>query len=137
MIWWWLLALMALAFGLGAALGAPFLPLLKRDVESVLDLGKVAEGTRVLDLGSGDGRLLRAAARRGAQAVGYEINPVLWLWSRLRCWHFRHQITIHLGNYWQTDWPPVDVIIIFGVRRIMPRLESELNMRSVKGLLVS
>jgi len=44
-------------------------------VQSMLDLAKVAPGDFVMDLGSGDGRIVIAAAKRGAQAVGIEYNP--------------------------------------------------------------
>jgi hypothetical protein len=36
----------------------------------------------VLDLGSGDGRVVVAAAKQGYEAVGYEFNPWLVLYSR-------------------------------------------------------
>lgn len=44
-------------------------------VECALDLADVGRGTRLLDLGCGDGRVLVAAARRGAEVRGVEINP--------------------------------------------------------------
>lgn len=44
-------------------------------VERALDLADVGPGTRFLDLGCGDGRVLVAAARRGAVVRGVEINP--------------------------------------------------------------
>src|SRR3972149_3060354 len=46
-------------------------------VERALDLADVRPGTRFLDLGCGDGRVLVAAARRGAEVRGMEINPRL------------------------------------------------------------
>jgi len=46
-------------------------------VERMLDLGRVGAATRLLDLGTGDGRIARAAARRGADALGIDIDPVL------------------------------------------------------------
>jgi SAM-dependent methyltransferase len=46
-------------------------------VEAMLDLAKVGRDDVVMDLGSGDGRTIIAAARRGARAVGIEYNPDL------------------------------------------------------------
>jgi SAM-dependent methyltransferase len=46
-------------------------------VERMLDMAKVTPKDYVIDLGSGDGRLVIAAARRGARAVGIEYNPDL------------------------------------------------------------
>jgi SAM-dependent methyltransferase len=44
-------------------------------VEAMLDVAKVSPNDYVIDLGSGDGRIVIAAAKRGARAVGFEYNP--------------------------------------------------------------
>src|SRR5262245_57258987 len=44
-------------------------------VDKMLDLAKVGPKDFVMDLGSGDGRLVITAAKRGARAVGIEYNP--------------------------------------------------------------
>lgn len=44
-------------------------------VEKMLDMAKVTPQDYVLDLGSGDGRNVIAAAKRGARALGVEYNP--------------------------------------------------------------
>jgi SAM-dependent methyltransferase len=51
-------------------------------VERMLDLAKVAPDDLVMDLGSGDGRNIIAAARRGARAIGVEYNPDMVALSR-------------------------------------------------------
>jgi precorrin-6B methylase 2 len=44
-------------------------------VEKMLDMAKVTPQDVVMDLGSGDGRNIIAAAKRGAVAIGVEFNP--------------------------------------------------------------
>jgi len=44
-------------------------------VEKMLDMAKVTPRDVVMDLGSGDGRTVITAAKRGATAVGVEYNP--------------------------------------------------------------
>ena len=44
-------------------------------VEKMLDMAKVTPNDYVMDLGSGDGRNVIAAAKRGARALGVEYNP--------------------------------------------------------------
>jgi len=44
-------------------------------VERMLDLARVTPRDYVIDLGSGDGRNVIAAAKRGARALGVEYNP--------------------------------------------------------------
>jgi SAM-dependent methyltransferase len=44
-------------------------------VDKMLDMAKVTGGDFVMDLGSGDGRTVITAAKRGARALGIEYNP--------------------------------------------------------------
>ena len=44
-------------------------------VDRMLDLARVTSNDVVIDLGSGDGRIVVAAAKRGARALGIEYNP--------------------------------------------------------------
>ena len=44
-------------------------------VEKMLDMAKVTSQDYVIDLGSGDGKTVIAAAKRGARALGIEYNP--------------------------------------------------------------
>jgi SAM-dependent methyltransferase len=53
---------------------APYLATPPEVVERMLDLADVGEGDVVYDLGCGDGRVAIAAARRGARAVGVDIE---------------------------------------------------------------
>ena len=51
-------------------------------VGKMLDMAKVTSKDYVIDLGSGDGRNVIAAARRGVRALGVEFNPDLVILSR-------------------------------------------------------
>jgi 16S rRNA A1518/A1519 N6-dimethyltransferase RsmA/KsgA/DIM1 with predicted DNA glycosylase/AP lyase activity len=124
--WYWALAFLAGCFGIGAFIGAPYLPIRRPDVEAALDLAEVVSGQTVVDLGSGDGRLLKAAARRGAKAIGYEINPLLWLWSLATTWRYRQLVTIHLGDLWTSHLPDTDVVYVFMIQRYINRLDRKL-----------
>jgi precorrin-6B methylase 2 len=44
-------------------------------VDKMLDMAKVTPADYVIDLGSGDGRTVISAAKRGAKALGIEYNP--------------------------------------------------------------
>src|SRR3569623_1834246 len=56
---------------------SPYVASPSRVVDMMLDMARVKPGDVVYDLGSGDGRILIAAASRRAQAVGVEINAKL------------------------------------------------------------
>jgi SAM-dependent methyltransferase len=51
-------------------------------VEKMLDMAQVTPADLVMDLGSGDGRNIIAAAKRGATAIGVEYNPDMVALSR-------------------------------------------------------
>ena len=115
-----------LAFGLGAWRGAPYLPILRQPAQDLLDLAELRPGQTLIDLGSGDGRLLRLAAQRGIRGIGYEINPWIYLVSRVVCFKYRHLVTLHLGDYWRVTLPPREAVAVFLIERHMARLEQKL-----------
>jgi hypothetical protein len=53
-------------------------------VDTMLDMAKLTPADRLIDLGSGDGRTVVTAARRGAPALGIELNPDLVRLARQR-----------------------------------------------------
>ena len=129
MIWTvlWLLAIgVVLIFSFVILFGAPFLPTLKARTSDALDLLDLMPGQTLLELGSGDGRILRAAAERGIHAIGYELNPLLALWSILRSWKYRRLIRVHWGNYWHKNWPSTDGIYVFLLNPYMKKLDTKI-----------
>lgn len=114
-----------LLFGFVVLFGAPYLPTLKKQTELALDLLEVKEGMKILELGSGDGSVALAAAKRGAVVTGYELNPILVLVSRVRCIKYRNQVRIHWGNFWNKDWPVTDGIFVFLLDKYMKRLDTK------------
>lgn len=127
MTWIFLLAvLVVLLFGFVVFFGAPFLPTLKAKNEDIFELLDLRAGQTLLELGSGDGRILRAAAERGITGIGYELNPLLVLWSRLRNRKYREFMTVHWGNYWQTELPKADAIYVFLLDKYMEKLDNKI-----------
>jgi hypothetical protein len=53
-------------------------------VDTMLDMAGLTSADRLIDLGSGDGRTVVTAARRGAHALGIELNPDLVRLARQR-----------------------------------------------------
>ncbi len=111
-------------FAYTAISGAPWVPVRGFDVEELLNDSGVKKGIVYLELGSGDGRLLRAAAKRGAKAIGYELNPVLWALSWVASIGNKN-ITVHCGDFWRVNLGEADVVMAFLVPRTMPKLGSK------------
>ena len=57
------------------SLDVPFVPTPPEVVEKMLQMAEVKAGDYVIDLGCGDGRIAIAAAKRGAKALGVDIDP--------------------------------------------------------------
>ena len=59
----------------GQNLDVPYVPTSEGVVELMLDVVNAGPGDYVIDLGSGDGRIVIAAAKRGAVGHGIDLNP--------------------------------------------------------------
>ena len=96
-------------------LGVPFLPTHKKQALKMLELAGLKPGMKVIDLGSGAGRLLFLAASQGATAVGYELNPFLVLWTRLVILILgkQKQIKVFYKSIYDADIADADVILMF------------------------
>ena len=84
-------------------------------VEKMLDLADVTPQDVVMDLGSGDGRNIIAAARRGARAVGVEYNPELVELSRrlAREAGVADKATFVQGDMYEADISQATVLALF------------------------
>lgn len=122
-----ILFIAVLMLSLGAVFGAPYLPTLKKEGEAALDLLNLEKGQTILDLGSGDGTFLLQAAQKGFRGIGWEISPILVIFSKLRLWRYRKTTRIYWRNMWQTKLPKVDAIYIFGIGRYMAKFERKLK----------
>jgi SAM-dependent methyltransferase len=110
-------------FGFVIIFGAPYLPTLRPQTKQALDMLDLKPGQTLLELGSGDGRVLKAAAQRGLKVVGYELNPILVLVSLLITWRYRKQVRVVWGNFWRKEFPPSDGAFVFLLDRFMVRLD--------------
>ncbi|MBC7581739.1 class I SAM-dependent methyltransferase [Aeromicrobium sp.] len=121
-----ILLLFIACFGFVLAFGPPYLPTLTKQMKIALELADLHPGQTLLELGCGDGKVLVAAAQRGVYAVGFELNPLLVMFCKIRCWRYRTLVSVHLANFWTRPWPTADVIFIFGLPRIMNRLDTKI-----------
>jgi len=111
------------------ARGAVYVPSAPEKVLLMAELAGAAPGQRAADLGSGDGRILIELARRGAEAHGYEINPLLVLVSRrnIRRAGLRGRAFVHWKSFWRADFSRFDAITLFQGSFIMRRLERKIR----------
>jgi hypothetical protein len=102
-----------------------FVPTPVAVVEQMLTLADVGSGDVVFDLGSGDGRIVIGAAKRGAKAVGIDIDPKRIAESRANAdtakvtdrVEFRH------GDLFQTDLRSANAVTLY----LLPTLNVKLR----------
>jgi SAM-dependent methyltransferase len=84
-------------------------------VEKMLDMAKVTADDVVVDLGSGDGRNVIAAARRGARARGVEYNPDMVALSRrtAEAKGVADKATFVEGDMFAADFSDATVLALF------------------------
>lgn len=118
--------MVVLCFSFVLFYGAPYLPTQKKQVEAGLDLLGLKKGQTFYELGSGDGRVLRRAAERGYNCVGYEINPILYFFSIIITWKHRANVRIVFGDFWKADLSPADGIFVFLLDKYMDKLDKKI-----------
>ena len=121
-----ILVVLIISFGGVLLFGAPYLPTLKNQVDVALDLIDLKPGDTLIELGSGDGRVLKAAAKRGIVSIGYELNPVLYMISLVYCFPERRLISIHFQSFWRAPLDQADGIYVFLLDRFMNRLNKKI-----------
>mgnify|MGYP003340047596 CR=1 FL=1 len=133
----WVVGVIFALFALVVLRGAPYVPTHRPAVQVALDMLGLPKGSTIIDLGSGDGVVLKAAAERGYRAVGYELNPILCLVSYLRCWHYRDLVTIRWSDFWLTPLPKdTDAVFVFLSGPYLRRLHNKLTREHSRGLKV-
>ncbi|XP_063934684.1 ATP synthase subunit C lysine N-methyltransferase-like [Zophobas morio] len=106
----------------------PYVPATRRQIDLVLNLRKNTTGLLV-DVGSGDGRLVIQSAKRGWKSHGIELNRWLVYYSRFLAWKegVSHLTTFFRQDLWKTDLSPYDTVVIFGTSEMMLDFEKKLE----------
>jgi hypothetical protein len=141
--------------GIIALNSAPYVPTLKKNADTMIELANIKPGMKVYDLGAGDGKLVEKAANQGASAIGYEISFALFLFFWLKKAIFfllsRHSresgnpgasyqskrkniskdrvlkgsSRVVWGSFWTKDIYDADVVLCFLMPRAMKRFEKK------------
>jgi hypothetical protein len=116
-------ALLAAA-GSRAELAAPFVVTDARDVALMMRVADVGPEDYLIDLGSGDGRIVIAAAERGALAHGVEIDPALVLraGARARAAGVADRVAFVEGDLFEADLSGATVLTLYLFPEAMLRL---------------
>ena len=101
-------------------------------VDKMLDMAKLTPQDFHMDLGSGDGRTVITAAKRGARAMGVEYNPDMVALSQANAKKegVSDRATFVRGDIFETDFSKAQVITLFLLPSLNMKLRPTiLNMR--------
>ena len=112
--------------------GPPYVPTLQQELKRLFDDLKLTKNDHVVDLGAGDGRVLKLAVAVGSQASGVEINPFLVL---LANWRLRRTgARVKLGDIWHFRIPTdTSYVFVFFARPFMAKLDRYLMSQLAPG----
>lgn len=120
-----LVVLIGLFYAIDLFLELPYVGAKKDSIDNILKLANIKKRETIVDLGSGDGRLLFEVAAFGAFATGYEINPFLVLISQLKrkLKGLEDQVKIKDESMWKADLKIADVIFVYSLVKKMKKFE--------------
>jgi hypothetical protein len=97
-------------------------------VDKMLDMAKVTPKDYLIDLGSGDGRTVITAAKRGAKAVGIEYNPDMVELSKRNAAKegVSDRASFAKADLFESDLSPATVITLFLLPDINIRLRPKI-----------
>jgi 16S rRNA A1518/A1519 N6-dimethyltransferase RsmA/KsgA/DIM1 with predicted DNA glycosylase/AP lyase activity len=118
---------------------APWWRTNKKVARAMCVLAKVDKKDNIYDLGCGDGEALSIAAKEfGAKGVGIEIDPLRYLFSKIR---FRingydEKVKIIKKNFYEINISPASVIFVYLVPKALERLRPKLLKELKNGTLL-
>ncbi|CAH8497737.1 unnamed protein product [Heterobilharzia americana] len=130
----------------------PFLPATPTQLDNTFKLLSYAQDQKtdrslgyVIDLGSGDGRVLidlvNQPTLKISSAHGVELNrPLVW-YSRFKLYRIHKpaitsKVKFTHGDIWKTDLSVYDTVLLFGVDSMMDSIEKKLNKELRTGSIV-
>ena len=128
-----LVIIVAFMFLFTAFTGAPYVPSSASELEEAFTkLYKLGKKDLLIDLGSGDGIVLKMARRHGAQALGVEINPLLVLITRIRLRKEKH-VRVVCKNFFKMDFPAeTTVVYAFGDSRDIKKIAKLIQKQAAR-----
>ena len=116
--------------------GALYVSTTKKRVAIALEHVPMTREQILMDLGCGDARVLRMAAKKyRVQAVGFELNWLAYIKARTLCF-FKKGVTIKRKNFWNAEISNADVIFCYLYPDVMKRLGEKLKNSAKNGAYI-
>ncbi|NTU73819.1 methyltransferase domain-containing protein [Candidatus Roizmanbacteria bacterium] len=131
------LCIYAISHVFSSLMGSPYVPTKKKEIEEMLKTAKLKKGQKFLELGSGDGRVVRTAVKMfGVVGQGIDINPTLVWIARFKARLQKlKNITFKTQNIFSTSYKDADVIYLFLmpelIAKMRPKMETEIKPTTI------
>lgn len=115
--------------------GAPYVGSQDIVINNIIAFAEIRPNQKVIDIGSGDGRIVETFAMHGCKASGIELNPLLVWYSR---WKLRRyaDVTLYNADFWSHNYSNYDIVYIYGMSHLMKRLQTKLRKELKPGAKV-
>ncbi len=116
---------------------APFVPTPLVAVHEILKQAKIRKGEIVYDLGAGDGRFLHFAEKDyGAKAIGYELDPGVFLYAKFKQWFFGWRGKVIRADFRHQEIKNADVIVFYMMPHSLKKLQKFIEKQIAGGTRV-
>jgi len=114
----------------------PFVPSHKKNIEKALVGLRLAPGSKVYDLGCGDGKALFLAEKMGFRVTGFELSPYPYLKSVIKKYFTKSHARFVRANFFQADVSEADCVYLFLVPSVMAKVGEKLKKELKPGASV-
>jgi hypothetical protein len=116
----------------------PLVPVKRNAINTIMEALELSPGDRLYDLGSGDGRVLRAALDREPDitAIGLEIGPWPRLLSKINLRKYGPRVQIYNQDFFDSDLKNATHIYIYLFPSILTKLKPMFDQQLSPGTRV-
>lgn len=123
--------------GLIRAKGVPFVPLTKKKLQKVLEHVHLQSTDSLVDLGSGDGRVLRGFEKQGVEKLaGYEVNYWAYLLSLAKNKFYHSKAKMYFKNFKKIDLGQYNIVFCYLLEGYLTALKDKFNQELKPGAKV-
>ena len=124
------------AMALPTTQGALYVSTSRSRIRAFIRAVPMEAGQVLVDLGCGDGRILRWAHKcYKVRAIGYEVNLMAYLKARLLSFGFKN-IEIRRRDFWSANLSDADVVVCYLYPDVMKKLSAKLKATLKPGAVV-
>lgn len=114
---------------LARELDVPYVPTPQAVVDEMLEMAETKRGDKLIDLGSGDGRIAITAAKKyGVEAVGIDLDPARIAEAKENALREKvtDKVTFQQQDLFETDLSKADVITLYLLNSVNMKLRPKL-----------